>query len=250
MSTETNAESTKLNTEEEKVDYYSDLSSADLAKQINEDYSVILGSERANLPRALAIAPKLHVLRVRAWGQWKTKFPSYGLTISYETASVYLRVWEHWHEIQTLAAKKGADPTLLTIDGARELWARRKATDEPDSPDSSNEENETKEDDVGSGGGKPTPEAMKARETANAEAEAKALAEDESEDDAETDAGIKSIGLDLMFAQLMQVYSQDELMGLTERLAKHLGMTLMPLATTEALMRELGAPSDVAAPVA
>jgi hypothetical protein len=41
MSTETNAE-----TEEEKVGYYSNLSSADLAKQINEDYSEIRGSER------------------------------------------------------------------------------------------------------------------------------------------------------------------------------------------------------------
>jgi hypothetical protein len=122
MSTET----TELNTEEEKVDYYSDLSSADLAKQINDDYSEILGSERANLPRALAIAPKLHPLRVRAWGQWKTKFPSYGLTISYETASVYLRVWKHWKEIQSLAAKKGVDPTHLTIDEARELWASPK----------------------------------------------------------------------------------------------------------------------------
>jgi hypothetical protein len=53
---------------EELMGVYVDLSSADLTKQINEDYSVILSSERANLPRALAIAPKLHVLRTRAWG--------------------------------------------------------------------------------------------------------------------------------------------------------------------------------------
>ena len=102
MSTEQNSMSA-----EEKVEVYSNLSSADLAKQINDDYSVILGSERANLPRALAIAPKLHALRVRAWGQWKTKFPSYGLQMSYETASVYLRIWEHWVEIRRLAVKKG-----------------------------------------------------------------------------------------------------------------------------------------------
>jgi hypothetical protein len=225
MSTET----TELNTEEEKVDYYSDLSSADLAKQINDDYSVILGSERANLPRALAMAPKLHVLRVRAWGQWKTKFPSYGLTISYETASVYLRVWEHWKEIQKLAAGKGVDPTLLTIDAARELWARRNDADEP-------EENETKEDDVGSGGGKPTVEAMIAKQTANAEAEAAAL------EDVDLDAARRQ-RVDKTVEVLMRTYPQDELLALTEKLAKHFGMTLMPLATTEALMRELGAPT-------
>src|SRR6516225_4404173 len=105
---------------------YGDLSAADLAKQINDDYSVILNSERANLPRALAIAEKLNALRLRAVrGEWKNKFSSYGLKISYETASVYLRIWEHWDDIRTLAAQKGVDPTLLTIDAARELWARR-----------------------------------------------------------------------------------------------------------------------------
>jgi hypothetical protein len=103
---------------EELVEVYGKLSEDDLAKQINDDYSVILGSERANLPRALAIAPKLSALRIRAWGRWKTKFPSYNLSMSYETASVYLRVWEHWNEIKALAVKKGVDPTLLTIDAA------------------------------------------------------------------------------------------------------------------------------------
>jgi len=105
---------------------YGALSAADLAKQINDDYSMILNNERANLPRALAIAEKLNALRVRARrGEWKSKFESYGLKISYETASVYLRIWEHWDDIKTLAVEKGVDPTLLTIDAARELWARR-----------------------------------------------------------------------------------------------------------------------------
>src|SRR6516225_1445620 len=47
----------------------------------------------------------------------------------YETASVSLRIWEHWDDIRTLAAQKGVDPTLLTIDAARELWARRNDDD-------------------------------------------------------------------------------------------------------------------------
>src|SRR6516165_12756157 len=121
-----------------------DLSSDDLKKQINDDYAVILNSERANLPRALVIAEKLNALRARVKrGEWKTKFPEHGLNISYETASVYLRIWEHWPEIKTLAAKKSVDPTLLTIDGARELWARRKDTDneeEAETDDSPEEE--------------------------------------------------------------------------------------------------------------
>src|SRR6516164_1684403 len=96
-----------------------DLSSDDLAKQINDEYAVILNSERANLPKALVIAEKLNALRVRAKrGVWKNQFSSYGLKISYETASVYLRIWEHWDEIQKLAAAKSVDPTLLTIDAA------------------------------------------------------------------------------------------------------------------------------------
>jgi len=45
---------------------YGALSAADLAKQINDDYSMILNNERANLPRALALAEKLNALRVRA----------------------------------------------------------------------------------------------------------------------------------------------------------------------------------------
>src|SRR6516225_8665644 len=108
-----------------------DLSSDDLKKQINDDYAVILNSERANLPRALVIAEKLNALRARTIrGEWKTKFPSFNLRISYETACVYLRIWEHWPEILELATAKGVEPTLLTIDAARELWARRNNDDD------------------------------------------------------------------------------------------------------------------------
>ena len=204
-------------TAEELVAAYGDLSSADLAKQINDDYSVILSSERANLPRALAMAPKLSVLRTRAWGQWKTKFPSYGLTISYETASVYLRIWEHWTKIQQLATAKGVDPTLLTIDGARELWANRNKADDATDADTDVEN----ADDDAAGDGKPTPEAMEARQAANAEAEAAELAADD--DDVEG-----------WFEQAVKVFSQDELRELTERLAKHLGMRLTPIGPLEA----------------
>jgi len=40
------------------------LATPELVKAINDYYSVILNSERANLPRALAIAEKLNALSV------------------------------------------------------------------------------------------------------------------------------------------------------------------------------------------
>jgi hypothetical protein len=199
-----------------------DLSTTELVKAINDDYAVILGSERANLPRALVIAEKLNALRARVYrGRWKTKFHTYGLNISYETASVYLRIWEHWPEIQELAAAKSVDPTLLTIDAARELWARRKDTDADATDDA-------EASDVGDGDGKPTAEAMVARQTANAEAEAAELA------DVDIDAA-RQVRVDWIFTTLMQKYPRDELLDLTERLAKHLGMTLVPEDTWAAL---------------
>jgi hypothetical protein len=142
------------------------LATPDLVRAINAEYEVILGSERANLPRALVIAEKLNALRARTIrGQWKVKFDAFNLKISYQTASNYLRVWEHWGEIEEMARSKSTDPVLLTIDGALELWARRNDTEEEDDTDT--------EDDAG--GGKPSAEAMVAKQTENAEAEAAAL---------------------------------------------------------------------------
>jgi hypothetical protein len=42
---------------------YDELAVAALVKQINDEYAVILRSERANLPRAMAIGEKLIDLR-------------------------------------------------------------------------------------------------------------------------------------------------------------------------------------------
>lgn len=199
------------------------LATPELVKAINDEYAIILGSERANLPRALVIAEKLNALRARTIrGQWKTKFYTFGLKISYETASVYLRIWENWADIKWLAVQKSVDPTLLTIDGARELWARRKDTEEDDT------------EDAAEGDGKPTVEAMEARQAANAEAEAAELADDDVDVDAE-----RRQRVDRTLAVLMRTYPQDELLDLTERLAKHLGMTLMPLDTMTALAETL-----------
>jgi hypothetical protein len=128
-----------------------DLPTDAIVKAINDDYSVILQSERANLPKALALAEKLNVLRTRARrGEWKKKFSIWGLNISYETASVYLRIWENWPDILQLAAEKSVDPTLLTIDKARELWAKRKEDDD-DADDTATDDDEKSDDDDGGG---------------------------------------------------------------------------------------------------
>src|SRR5262245_58379372 len=217
------------------------LGTPELVRAINDDYSEILNSERANLPRALAIAEKLNALRARTIrGEWKTKFASFGLKISYETASRYLRIWEHWSQIEELAVEKSVDPTLLTIDAARELWARRNDEEEEDASDANDDSGETDSD------GKPTPEAMIAKQAANAEAEAAALNERLNRD-VDVDAERRQ-RVDETFERLMRFYPQDELMELTEMLAKHLGMTLMPIAQSDALLRELGLPTADAAP--
>lgn len=224
MSTEQNSMSA-----EEKVEVYSNLSSADLAKQINDDYSVILGSERANLPRALAIAPKLHALRIRTWRQWKTKFPSYDLQMSYETASVYLRIWENWTEIRALAVKKGVEPTLLTIDAARELWAKRKETNnDADADDNTDTEDNTDAED-GDG------------QKYNDLEEDDDLEEDydSSRTTVDEEAAIewlRALAPDELIGWLRTVQDDDWLSELTQRLATHLGMTLMPMANLKTLL--------------
>jgi len=185
-----------------------------IVKTINDEYAVILGSERANLPRALKIAEKLDALRARTIrGQWKTNFASFGLNISYETASVYLRVWENWADIKLLAAAKSADPALLTIDGALKLWANR---NKPATSDSDEDEDD----------GKPTAEAMLAKQSANAEEEAAEM------EDVDID-GERRERVDRTFATLIRTRPLDELTELTERLAKHLGMKLTPLSLTD-----------------
>ena len=223
---------------EENVEVYSNLSSVDLAKQINDDYSVILGSERANLPRALAIAPKLYALRVRAWGQWKTKFPSYGLNISYETVSVYLRIWEHWNEIKALAVKKGVEPTLLTIDAARELWAKRKDTTETKDTEDTDATDDTDADDGGDGDGQ--------RYDLEADDDDSTRAKIDEETAIEW---LRALAPDELIGWLRTVQDDDWLSDLTNRLAAHLGMVLMPRSQSEALLEAVRMPADAAAPI-
>lgn len=59
------------------------------------------------------------------------------------------------------------------------------------------------------------------------------------------DVALEGLETDEVFHTLQNVYENrwDELLDLTERLAKHLGMTLMPLATMEALAETVKVPA-------
>jgi len=198
---------------------FADLSTDELAKQINAEYSVILNSDRANYPRALSIGGKLFAINVRTeHGEWQTKLSALCPDISYETATKYIRVYRYQHQIAAAAAAKSVATTDLTIELALSLIAKKRTT------------TENTDDEEAGGDGKPTVEAMEARQAANAEAEAAELADDEIDIDAE-----RLQRVDKTFDVLMRTYPLDELLDLTERLAKHLGMTLVPLDTIAAL---------------
>src|SRR5262245_64323315 len=90
------------------------LSTDELVKAIKDEYGVILASESNKLPKAIAIGEKLVALRPRIapnHGEWKPKLREHCPRISYETATVYIRLYERQAEWRKLAADKHADPT-------------------------------------------------------------------------------------------------------------------------------------------
>lgn len=101
-----------------------DLSTDDLTKLINEEYSTVLVTDRANLPRAKAIGEKLEVLRGRVkHGEWQTKLREWCPKISYETATRYIKLCKKWPDIEKAAGVKSVRTTDLTIDHALKLLA-------------------------------------------------------------------------------------------------------------------------------
>jgi hypothetical protein len=120
-----------------------DLSSDYLAKLINDEYEVVLVSERANLPRAKAIGEKLEVLRARTkHGEWQTKLREWCPRISYETATRYIRVYRRWPDIEQAAAVKSVKTTDLTIDDALRLLAKPKDDNNSEMPQDNGEVDE------------------------------------------------------------------------------------------------------------
>jgi hypothetical protein len=105
------------------------LSTDELVKAINDEYGVILASERNKLPKAIAIGEKLVALRPRIapnHGEWKPKLKEYCPRIRYETATVYIRLFERQADWRKAAAEKNADPTFFTIEDVLRLLAKPK----------------------------------------------------------------------------------------------------------------------------
>jgi hypothetical protein len=206
-----------------KVAAYLDLSAAELAKQINDEYAIILSSERTNYPRALSIGEKLVALRRGAeHGEWITKLKTWCPKLSYETATKYARCWKNQTDIAKAAAAKGVVTTDLTIELALSLIA----TPKPD-----NGTGKGKPDQAITSGGKPTPEVMQAREAANAEAEAKALAD--------KDANIarqylKPLDVDELVVVLREMFDAEYLGRLARALTPSQHAPMQPLTANAA----------------
>src|SRR5262249_23623583 len=106
------------------------LTPVQLAKLINDEYAVVLASERTNLQKAMAIGEKL--TKLRAWvapehGDWQAKLKLYCPQISYETATRYVQLWTKRADLEKAAAAKSVATTDLTIEEARKLIATPKS---------------------------------------------------------------------------------------------------------------------------
>jgi len=155
-------------------------------------------------------------------GEWQAKLKQHCPAISYETAAKYMRLWNNREKIETEATIKSVATTDLTIERALNLIATPKQT----KPDTS----KGKPDSVVKGG---------VEEPGNEPRSASVA----------PDVALEGLETDEVFHTLQNVYEnrKGELLELTKRLAASLGMTLMPLDTTKALMEVL---SDTPAPVA
>src|SRR6516162_2898885 len=96
---------------------YGELPIADHAKLINDEYAHILNNERSNFAKALTVGEMLIALRPRIapeHGDWQTKLKVYCPKISYETATLYMRLAENREKIEKEAAVKSVSVTDLT----------------------------------------------------------------------------------------------------------------------------------------
>jgi hypothetical protein len=182
---------------------YGELSVPDLAKLINDEYSLVLASERNNLQRALTIGEKLLALRARAkHGEWQEKLKGWCPKLSYETATLYIRLFEKRDEWEERAKTESVETTDLTIERVRQLLAKPRP--KPDTDSTEDDEGDDAEDaDSAISRGEVSPGADKV--VANLE----------------LDTGD-------MFEVLKKVYDHDDLTDIAKRLATHLGMTLVP----------------------
>jgi len=191
---------------------YAQLTIPALAKLINDEYAVILQSEKANLPRALAVGEKLNAIRVRVeHGEWQDTYESYGLNISYETATLYMRLFVKQEEWRAAAAAKNVEPTDLTIDAARQLLAKPRTTTNASTADTSDSDSESETD---------------ADEESDSQEE-----KDESDETEEEVVGkkwLETLAADDLIFWVNEVHGVEYLKELAAALAKELPPTLPP----------------------
>ena len=171
-----------------------DLSTIELAKLINDEYAVILNNERTNLPRAMSVGEKLKVLQGKSkHGEWQIRLKTHCPKVSYETATLYIRLWDKRDKLNELAKAKSVTVTDLTIQEARRLLATPKPNDD-----------KSKSVKVPKGGvepGEPKPTLSMP-----------------------PDKVIRELDCGELFDILRVVYDKDDRMSLTTKLAADLGM--------------------------
>jgi len=196
---------------------YAQLSDPDIIKMINDEYAVILQSERANLQRAIAIGEKVFVIRDRVQhGDWQDTFETLGFNISYETATLYARLYEGWKSgnIQRLAAAKNVEPTDLTIDEARNLLAKPRATTNASSTATDTNTNSDSDSDSES--------------DANEESDGGDGGSDETEEEVVGKKWLETLAADDLVFWVKEVHGVEYLKELAAALAKELPLTLPP----------------------
>jgi hypothetical protein len=191
---------------------YGDLSTTELAKQINAEYDVILDGERTTLQRYLAMGKKLVALRPRIapkHGEWQAKLKLHCPAVSYETANLCIRFVENLDKLEAYAASKNVKVTDLGVDEARKALTKSKSNKTTDKGKPAN----VVKGGVAEPGNEPVPRSVA------------------------PDIALEGLENDEVFHTLQNVYEnrQDELLELTWRLAESLGMTLMPTSKLEAL---------------
>jgi hypothetical protein len=108
----------------------SDLGNSELIKRINDEVGIDLAAERSTYTRAVALGEMLVLLRARrnAKGGWQEYLREKCPKLAYETATLYIRLYEKQDAILEAAKAQSVTVTDLTVRLARKLIAKPKAT--------------------------------------------------------------------------------------------------------------------------
>ena len=181
-----------------------ELGDSELIKRINEQVGIDLAADRSTYTRAVALGEMLVLLRnrrndKRGWQEYlKEKCPK----LAYETATLYIRLFEKQDAILAAAKAQSVTVTDLTVRLARKLIAKPKPND-PKKPK------------------KP----MVIEEPA-AEPKTKPITLEDY---------LRDLAADELFTALRQTYEEEQLRKLSSLLTVHLTKTVRPLAERPSL---------------